>query len=176
MSVTVGTSVSVSMAMSVTVGTSVSVSMAVVGISLRLSLRGPLAPGHGSERASGQTVGIVVAVESRVDVVVQDSNTVAIEGIGISGPLAVVVADNTVETLRGPGNEGRGHTGVGSKSVAVSVISVSASLSVVVSPASIDGALVPIANSSGPCGGDTAGSDEGISVAVVSVSVSASLS
>merc|ERR1712088_434059 len=154
--------------------------MAVVGISLSLSLSGPLAPGHGSEGASGQTVGIVVAVESRVDVVVQDSNTVAIEGIGISGPLAVVVADNTVETLRGPGNEGRGHTGVGSnaktESVAVSVISVSASLSVVVSTGSIDGALVAIANSSGPCGGDTAGSDEGISVAVVSVSVSASLS
>merc|ERR1712088_371829 len=111
--------------------------MAVVGISLSLSLGGPLAPGHGSEGASGQTVGIVVAVESRVDVVVQDSNTVAIEGIGISRPLAVVVADNTVETLRGPGNEGRGHTGV-SESVAVSVISVSASLSVVVSTGSID--------------------------------------
>ena len=76
-------------------------------------------------------------VESRVDVVVQDSNTVAIVGVGISSPLAVVVADNTVETLGGPGNVGGGHTRVGSnsesESVAVSVISVSASLSVVVS-------------------------------------------
>merc|ERR1719205_563210 len=188
MSVTVGTSVSVSMtvvtamvtvAMSVTVGTSVSVSMAVVGISLSLSLSGPLAPGHGSEGASGQTVGIVVAVESRVDVVVQDSNTVAIVGVGISAPFAVVVADNTVadntvETLGGPGNVGGGN-GVGSnaktaktESVAVAVISVSASLSVVVSTCSIDGALVAVANSSGPCGGDTAGSNEGISVAVSS--------
>merc|ERR1719228_1920684 len=70
--------VSVAVAMSVTVGTSVSVS--VVGIGLSLSLRGPLAPGHGSEGASGQTVGVVVAVESGVDVVVVDSNTVAVGG------------------------------------------------------------------------------------------------
>merc|ERR1712105_135222 len=115
--------------MSVTVGTSVSVSMAVVGISL--SLRGPLAPGHGSERASGQTVGVVVAVEAGVDVVVQDSNTVsvAVVGIGIGAPLAVVVADNTVETLGRPGNIGCGNTGVGSnaktESVSVSVVGIS---------------------------------------------------
>merc|ERR1719205_545218 len=182
MSVTVGTSVSVSMtvvtamvsvtvAMSVTVGTSVSVSMAVVGISLSLS--GPLAPGHGSEGASGQTVGIVVAVESRVDVVVQDSNTVAIVGVGISSPLAVVEAMTKAEALGRPMRI-RGCVAVVSKteSVAVSVISVSASLSVVVSTCSIDGALVAVANSSGPCGGDTAGSNEGISVAVVSISIS----
>merc|ERR1719507_893988 len=115
----VTTMVSVSIAMSVTVGTSVSVSMAVVGISLSLSLRGPLAPGHGSERASGQTVGVVVAVESGVDVV----------GIGIGAPLAVVVADNTVETLGRPGNIGCGDTGVGSnaktESVSVSVVGIS---------------------------------------------------
>merc|ERR1719507_2797324 len=106
--------------------------MAVVGISLSLSLRGPLAPGHGSERASGQTVGVVVAVESGVDVVVQDSNTVsvAVVGIGIGAPLSKVVSSN-----------------------------------------SIDGALVAVADGSRPCGGDTAGSDEGISVAVVSISI-----
>merc|ERR1719318_1330420 len=167
--------VSVTVAMSVTVGTSVSVSMAVVGISLSLSLSGPLAPGHGSEGASGQTVGIVVAVESRVDVVVQDSNTVAIVGVGISSPLAVVVADNTVETLGGPGNEGGGHTGVGSnsesESVAVSVISISASLPKVVSTCSIDGALVAVADSSGPGGGDAAGANKGVSVAVEGIGV-----
>merc|ERR1719275_536630 len=154
MSVTVGTSVvttmvSVSIAMSVTVGTSVSVSMAVVGISL--SLRGPLAPGHGSERASGQTV-------------------------------AVVVADNTMETLGRPGNIGCGDTGVGSnaktESVSVSVvgISIGTPLSKVVSSSSIDGALVAVADGSRPCGGDTAGSDEGISVAVVSISIGSPLS
>ena len=129
--------VSVTVTMSVTVGTSVAVSMAVVGIGLSISLSGPLAPGHGSEGVSGQTGGVVVAVESRVDVVVQDSNTVAVVGIGIGAPLAVVVADNTVETLRGPGNVGRGHTGVGSnaktESVAVSIVSVSAPLPKVVS-------------------------------------------
>merc|ERR1712141_117626 len=161
----VTTMVSVSIAMSVTVGTSVSVSMAVVGISLSLSLRGPLAPGHGSERASGQTVGVVVAVESGVDVVVQDSNTVsvAVVSISIGAPLAVVVANNTVETLGRPGNVGGGDTGVGSnaktKSVAVAVVSVGAPLSKVVSTGSIDGALVAVANSGGPGRRDTAGSD-----------------
>merc|ERR1712210_210639 len=148
--------------------------MAVVGISLSLSLRGPLAPGHGSERASGQTVGVVVAVESGVDVVVQDSNTVsvAVVGIGIGAPLAVVVADNTVETLGRPGNIGCGNTGVGSnaktESVSVSVvgISIGTPLSKVVSSSSIDGALVAVADGSGPGGGDAAGSDEGVAVAV----------
>merc|ERR550517_467074 len=115
---------------SVTVGTSVSVS--VVGIGLGLSLSGPLAPGHGSEGASGQTVGVVIAVESGVDVVVVDSNTVAvvaIVGIGVSAPLAVVVADETMETLGRPVGVGGGNTGVDSnttsESVAVSVVSVS---------------------------------------------------
>merc|ERR1719384_217627 len=138
--------------------------MAVVGISLSLSR--PLAPGHGSERASGQTVGVVVAVESGVDVVVQDSNTVsvAVVGIGIGAPLAVVVADNTVETLGRPGNVGGGDTGVGSnaktKSVAVAVVSVGAPLSKVVSTGAVDGALVAVANSGGPGRRDTAGSDK----------------
>merc|ERR1712110_1056192 len=95
--------VSVTVAMSVTVGTSVSVSMAVVGISLSLSLGRPLAPGHGSEGASGQTVGVVVAVEARVDVVVVDSNAVAVVAVeGLGAPLAVVVADETVKTLGRP--------------------------------------------------------------------------
>merc|ERR1712088_604505 len=149
--------------MSVTVGTSIAVSMSVVGIGLSISLSGPLAPGHGSEGVSGQTGGVVVAVESRVDVVVQDSNTVAVAlvSIGIGAPLAVVVADNTVETLGRPGNVGGGDTGVGSnaktKSVAVAVVSVGAPLSKVVSTGSIDGALVAIANSGGPGSGDAAG-------------------
>merc|ERR1740123_2384177 len=171
--------VSIAVAMSITVGTTVSV--AVVGISLSLSLSGPLAPGHGSEGSSGQTVGVVVAMESRVDVVVQDSNTVsvAVVGIGISAPLAVVVSDKTVETLGRPGNVGGGNSGVGSnaktESVAVSVVSVGAPLSVsVVSTGSIDGALVAVADSGGPGGGDTAGSDKGVSVAVVSISLSIS--
>merc|ERR1712027_247148 len=109
----VTTMVSVAVAMSVIVGTSVSVS--VVGIGLSLS--GPLAPGYGSEGASGQTVGVVVAVESGVDVVVVDSNTVAVVavvGIGVSAPLAVVVADETVETLGRPVGVGGGDTGVDS--------------------------------------------------------------
>merc|ERR1719305_1190742 len=131
--------------------------MAVVGISLSLSLRGPLAPGHGSERASGQTVAVV--------------------GIGIGAPLAVVVADNTVETLGRPGNIGCGNTGVGSnaktESVSVSVvgISIGTPLSKVVPSSSIDGALVAVADGSGPCGGDAAGADEGISVAVEGIGV-----
>merc|ERR1712112_303006 len=121
-------SIAVAMAMSITVGTSVSVS--VVGIGLSLGLSGPLAPGDGSEGASGQTVGVVVAVESGVDVVVQDSNSVAVAivSIGIGAPLAIVVADNTVETLGRPGNVGGGSTGVSSnaktKSVAVAVVSI----------------------------------------------------
>merc|ERR1711911_72999 len=144
--------VSVTVTMSVTVGTSVAVSMAVVGIGLSISLSGPLAPGHGSEGVSGQTGGVVVAVESRVDVVVQDSNTVAVAvvGFGIGAPLAVVVADNTVETLGRPGNIGGGDTGVGSnaktESVTVSVVSVGAPLSIVVSTGSVDGALVAVSN------------------------------
>merc|ERR1719507_1609707 len=139
--------VSVTVTMSVTVGTSVAVSMSVVGIGLSISLSGPLAPGHGSEGVSGQTGGVVVAVESRVDVVVQDSNTVAV---------AVVVADNTVETLGRPGNIGGGDTGVGSnaktESVSVVGISIGTPLSKVVSSSSIDGALVTVSNSSGPGG------------------------
>merc|ERR1719500_2719066 len=131
--------------------------MAVVGISLSLSLRGPLAPGHGSERASGQTVGVV--------------------GIGIGAPLAVVVADNTVETLGRPGNIGCGDTGVGSnaktESVSVSVvgISIGTPLSKVVSSSSIDGALVAVADSSRPGGRDAAGADEGVAVAVEGIGV-----
>merc|ERR1712066_718632 len=104
--------------MSVTVGTSVSVS--VVGIGLSLSLSGPLAPGHGSEGASGQTVGVVVAVESGVDVVVVDSNTVAVVavvGIGVSAPFAVVVA---VETVGRPVGVGGGDTGVDSNATSES--------------------------------------------------------
>merc|ERR1712183_935084 len=114
---------SVTVAMSVTVGTSVSVSVVGIGLSR------PLAPGHGSEGASGQTVGVMVAVESGVDVVVVDSNTVAVVavvGIGVSAPLAIVVADETVETLGRPVGVGGGDTGVDSnatsESVAVSVV------------------------------------------------------
>merc|ERR1719384_353045 len=151
--------------------------MAVVGISLSLSR--PLAPGHGSERASGQTVGVVVAVESGVDVVVQDSNTVsvAVVGIGIGAPLAVVVADNTVETLGRPGNIGGGDTRVGSNAktesvpVAVVGISIGTPLAIVVSSSSIDGALVAVADGSGPGGGDAAGADEGVAVAVEGIGV-----
>merc|ERR1719397_962064 len=135
--------VSIAIAMAVTVGTSVAV--AVVGIGLSLSLSRPLAPGHGSEGTSGQTSGVVVAVVAGVDVVVVDSNAVA-----------VVVTDNTVETLGRPGNEGGGDTRVGSnaktESVAVAVVSVSigAPLSVGVGAGSIDGALVAVADSRGP--------------------------
>merc|ERR1719460_1206692 len=56
-------------------------------------------------------------------------------------------------------------------SVAVVGISIGTPLSKVVSSSSIDGALVAIADGSRPCRGDTAGSDEGISVAVVSIGV-----
>merc|ERR1711970_702833 len=115
-------------AKAIAVGTTVSVAVEGIG----LSLSRPLAPGHGSEGASGQTVGVVVASEAGVHVVVVDSNAmavVAVESISISGPLAIVVADNTVESLGGPGSEGGGNTGMGSdtasvgkgKSVAVAV-------------------------------------------------------
>merc|ERR1719483_1738782 len=133
-------SVSMTVAMAVTVGTSVSVSVSVVGIGLSLSLSGPLAPGHGSEGASGQTGGVVVAVVAGVDVVVGDSNamsvgkTMSVAVVGISAPLAIV-ADKTVST------------------------------------GSIDGALVAVADSGGPGGGDAAGADEGVAVAVEGVSV-----
>merc|ERR1719378_1665225 len=157
--------VSIAMSVSVTVGTSVSV----VGIGLSLSLSGPLAPGHGSEGASRETVGVVVAVESGVDVVVVDSNTVA-----------VVAAYKTVETLGRPVGVGSGDTRVDSnttsESVAVVSISISAPLSVV-GTGSIDGGLAAIADSSGPGRGDTAGSNKGIAVSSVeSVSIGAPLS
>merc|ERR1719153_289373 len=129
--------------------------MAVVAVeSISLSLSRPLAPGHGSEGASGQTVGVVVASEAGVHIVVVDSDAmavVAVESISVSGPLAIVVADNTVESLGGPGSERGGNTGVGSdtttvgkgKSVAVAVegISVSAPLSVGIGTGSVDSAL-----------------------------------
>merc|ERR1719153_1199949 len=129
--------------------------MAVVAVeSISLSLSRPLAPGHGSEGASGQTVGVVVASKAGVHVVVVDSDAmavVAVESISISGPLAIVVADNTVESLGRPGSEGGGNTGVGSdttavgkrKSVAVEGISVSVStpLSVGIGTGSVDSAL-----------------------------------
>merc|ERR1712106_1275382 len=176
---TVAMTVSMAVSMAVTVGTSVSVSVSVVGIGLSLSLSGPLAPGHGSEGVSGQTGGVVVAVVAGVDVVVGDSNAVAlgktmsVAVVSSSAPLAVV-ADDTVETLGRPGNEGGGDTGVGSNSMAdavgktmsvsktisrgktmsVAVVSVSigigAPLSEVVSTGSINGALVAVADSGGP--------------------------
>merc|ERR1712090_75869 len=101
--------------------------------------------------------------------------SIAVVSIGIGAPLAVVVADNTVETLGRPGNVGGGDTGVGSntktKSVAVAVVSVGAPLSKVVSTGAVDGALVAVANSGGPGRRDSAGSDKGISVgSVVSIS------
>merc|ERR1711970_1306694 len=127
----------------------------------------------------------MVAVVAGVHVVVVDSNAVAVVGIGISAPLAVVVTDNTVETLGRPGNEGGGDTWVGSnaktESVAVAVVSVSigAPLSVGVGAGSIDGALVAVADSRRPGSGDAAGSDDGVavgSVEGVSISISAPLS
>merc|ERR1719174_1113092 len=111
----------VSNSIAVTVSVSMGVSMSIVGVSLSLSLGRPLAPGHGSEGASGQTVGVVVAVEARVDVVVVDSNAVAVVAVeGLGAPLAVVVADETVKTLGRPVAEGGGYTGVDSDAVAVS--------------------------------------------------------
>merc|ERR1719397_859725 len=160
--------VSIAVAMAVTVSTSVAV--AVVGIGLSLS--GPLAPGHGGEGVSGQTGGVVVAVVAGVDVVVVDSNAVAVVGIGISAPLAVVVTDNTVETLGRPGNEGGGDTRVGSNAKTESV-------AVAVGAGSIDGALVAVADSRGPGSRDAAGSNNGVavgSVESISISISAPLS
>merc|ERR1711934_630134 len=108
----------VSNSIAVTVSVSMGVSMSIVGVSLSLSLGRPLAPGHGSEGASGQTVGVVVAVEARVDVVV-DSNAVAVVAVeGLGAPLAVVVADETVKTLSRPVAEGGGDTGVDSDAMA----------------------------------------------------------
>merc|ERR1719153_1618263 len=154
--------------------------MAVVAVEgIGFSLSRPLAPGHGSEGASGQTVGVVVASEAGVHVVVVDSDAVAIvavESISVSGPLAIVVADNTVEPLGGPGSEGGGNTRVGSdtasvgkgKSVAVAVegisVSVSAPLSVGIGTGSVDSALTAEPNSGGPGGGDAGGTDQGVAV------------
>merc|ERR1712037_835070 len=101
----VATMVSIAVAKVVSNSIAVAVSVSIVGVSL--SLGRPLAPGHGSEGASGQTVGVVVAVEARVDVVVVDSNAVAVVAVeGLGAPLAVVVADETVKTLGRPVAEG----------------------------------------------------------------------
>merc|ERR1712083_567896 len=110
-SIAVAKVVSNSIAVTVSVSMGVSVSIVGVSLSLSLSLGRPLAPGHGSEGASGQTVGVVVAVEARVDVVVVDSNAVAVVAVeGLGAPLAVVVADETVKTLGRPVAEGGGDT------------------------------------------------------------------
>merc|ERR1712066_258308 len=180
----VATMVSIAVAkvvsIAVTVSVSMGVSMSIVGVSLSLSLGRPLAPGHGSEGASGQTVGVVVAVEARVDVVVVDSNAVAVVAVeGLGAPLAVVVADETVKTLGRPVAEGGGDTGVDSdamavgkavsvsKTVSIAVvsigigISIGTPLSIGIRTGSIDGGLAAVANSGGPGSGDAAGADEG---------------
>merc|ERR1712066_858382 len=169
----------VSNSIAVTVSVSMGVSVSIVGVSLSLSLGRPLAPGHGSEGASGQTVGVVVAVEARVDVVVVDSNAVAVVAVeGLGAPLAVVVADETVKTLGRPVAEGGGDTGVDSdamavgKAVSIAVvsigigISIGTPLSIGIRTGSIDGGLAAVANSGGPGSGDAAGADEGVAVAV----------
>merc|ERR1719266_874548 len=131
------------------------VSVSIVGVSLSLSLGRPLAPGHGSEGASGQTVGVVVAVEARVDVVVVDSNAVAVVAVeGLGAPLSVVVADETVKTLSRPVAEGGGDTGVDSDAMAVGKT-----------------VSIAVANSAGPGSGDAAGADEGVAVAVEGIGV-----
>merc|ERR1740123_1862712 len=168
----VSIAVGMAVAMAVTVGTSVTVAVAVVGIGLSLSLCGPLAPGHGGEGTSGQSVGVVVAVVAGIDVVVVDSNAVAVVGIGISAPLAEVVSvvsDNTVETLGRPGNKGGGDTGVGSNaSKSVAVERLSAPLSVgMVGAGTVDGGLTAVTDSSGPGSGDAAGSNDGVAVGSV---------
>merc|ERR1719237_1699619 len=162
--------------------------MSIVGVSLSLSLGRPLAPGDGSEGASGQTVGIVVAVEARVDVVVVDSNAVAVVAVeGLGAPLAVVVADETVKTLGRPVAEGGGDTGVDSdamavgkavsvsKTVSIAVVSIGIGigtpLSISIRTGSIDGGVAAVANSGGPGGGDAAGADEGVAVAVEGIGV-----
>merc|ERR1719153_911374 len=146
--------------------------MAVVAVeSISLSLSRPLAPGHGSEGASGQTVGVVVASEAGVHVVVVDSNAmavVAVESISVSGPLAIVVADNTVESLGGPGSEGGGNTGVGSdttavgkgKSVAVEGISISVSAPLSVGGGTDQGVAVRGVERVGRGGRGQAGGDQ----------------
>merc|ERR1712088_587338 len=163
--------------MSVTVGTSVAVSMAVVGIGLSISLSGPLAPGHSSEGVSGQTGGVVVAVESRVDVVVQDSNSVTVSVVSVGAPLSIVVSTGSVDsalvTVSNSSGPGGGDTAGSNEGISVAVegIGVSAPLSEVVSTGSIDGALVAVADSSGPGGGDAAGANEGAAVAVEGIGV-----
>merc|ERR1712076_258192 len=154
-------SIAVAKVVSNSISVSMGVSMSIVGVSLSLSLGRPLAPGHGSEGASGQTVGVVVAVEARVDVVVVDSNAVAVVAVeGLGAPLAVVVADETVKTLGRPVAEGGSDTGVDSDAMAVGkTVSVSKTVS-------IAGGLAAVANSGGPGSGDAAGADEGVTVAV----------
>merc|ERR1711910_185298 len=178
----------VSNSIAVTVSVSMGVSVSIVGVSL--SLGRPLAPGHGSEGASGQTVGVVVAVEARVDVVVVDSNAVAVVAVeGLGAPLSVVVADESVKTLGRPVAEGGGDTGVDSdamavgkavsvsKTVSIAVvsigigISIGTPLSIGIRMGSIDGGLAAVANSGGPGGGDAAGADEGVAVAVEGIGV-----
>merc|ERR1711863_242370 len=172
----------VSNSIAVTVSVSMGVSMSIVGVSP--SPGRPLAPGHGSEGASGQTVGVVVAVEARVDVVVVDSNAVAVVAVeGLGAPLAVVVADETVKTLGRPVAEGGGDTGVDSdamavgKTVSIAVvsigigISIGTPLSIGIRTGSIDGGLAAVANSGGPGSGDAAGADEGVAVAVEGIGV-----
>merc|ERR1712076_51244 len=177
-------SIAVAKVVSNSIAVSMAVSMSIVGVSLSLSLGRPLAPGHGSEGASGQTVGVVVAVEARVDVVVVDSNAVAVVAVeGLGAPLAVVVADETVKTLGRPVAEGGSDTGVDSdamavgKTVSIAVvsigigISIGTPLSIGIRTGSIDGGLAAVANSGGPGSGDAAGADEGVAVAVEGIGV-----
>merc|ERR550517_996745 len=105
----------VAVAMSIAICPAVAV-VAIIRVSLSLSISLscrfglPLAEtGDSSIRVSRQTGGVVVAREPRVHVVVVAQNeTVAVVGVGVGTPLAVVEAMTKAESLERPMGVGGG--------------------------------------------------------------------
>merc|ERR1719431_2337535 len=81
-------------------GNTETVAVAVVGIGISAPLAVVVsgAVGDGSEGAAGETGGAVVSRQAGVDVVVVDSDSVAVVSVGVSAPLAVAVGQVAVRT------------------------------------------------------------------------------
>merc|ERR1719350_687413 len=94
----VGISISAPLAVVVSVGKTMSVAVVGISISAPLAVVVSGAVGDGSEGATGETGGVMVARESGVDVVVVDSDSVAVVSVGVSAPLAVAVGQVAVRT------------------------------------------------------------------------------
>merc|ERR1712203_349598 len=98
MAAVVGNTETVAVATAVSVGKTMSIAVVGIGISAPLAVVVSGAVGDGSEGAAGETGGVMVARESGVDVVVVDSDSVAVVSVGVSAPLAVAVGQVAVRT------------------------------------------------------------------------------